>query len=173
MAGASLFQRTLIHASLKHENSCRSRQWQEKNNPFNNELLKDERSQFWQSTLDIYRQLRAGVGTCGPRDHFTMMALLRSENPSGMRAKLRTVAATNNRVHMPRSLYCCLFAPHIHLGVVLCAHPVRGEPRIQRNANREVATARNRIFITRVITLHRSVISRHGGNTSREISFAS
>jgi len=29
---------------------------------------------------------------------------LRSEIPSGMSAKLRTVAASNNRVHMPRSL---------------------------------------------------------------------
>jgi len=38
--------------------------------------------------------------------------LLRSEIPSGMCAKLRTVAASNNRVHMPWSLYYCLFAPH-------------------------------------------------------------
>ena len=39
--------------------------------------------------------------------------LLRSEIPSGICAKLRTVAASNNRVHMPWSLYYCLFAPHI------------------------------------------------------------
>ena len=39
--------------------------------------------------------------------------LLRSEIPSGKCAKLRTVAASNNRVHMPWSLYHCLFAPHI------------------------------------------------------------
>jgi len=32
-----------------------------------------------------------------------------------------------------------LFAPHIY-GVVLRAHAVRGEPRIQRNAGGEVAT---------------------------------
>jgi len=38
-----------------------------------------------------------------------------------------------------RSLYYCLFAPHIY-GVVLRAHSVRGEPRVQRNANGEVAT---------------------------------
>jgi len=38
---------------------------------------------------------------------------LRSEIPSGMCAKLRTVVASNNRVHMPWSLYYCLFAPHI------------------------------------------------------------
>jgi len=28
----------------------------------------------------------------------------------------------------------------IYMGVILRAHPVRGEPHIQRNANREVAT---------------------------------
>ena len=39
--------------------------------------------------------------------------LLRSEIPSGICAKPRTVAASNNRVHMPWSLYYCLFAPHI------------------------------------------------------------
>jgi len=39
--------------------------------------------------------------------------LLRSEIPSGMCAKLCTVAANNNRVHMLWSLYFCLFAPHI------------------------------------------------------------
>jgi len=41
--------------------------------------------------------------------------LLRSESPSGKCAKLRTVAASNNRVHMPRSLYHCLFALHIYI----------------------------------------------------------
>jgi len=50
---------------------------------------------------------------------------------SSMFAKLRAVAASNNRVHMPWSLYC-LFAPRIHI-VVLHAHPVRGESHIQCN----------------------------------------
>jgi len=49
------------------------------------------------------------------------------------------VAASNNRVHAPRSLYYCLFVPRIYI-VALCAHPVRGESHIQCNANREVAT---------------------------------
>ena len=39
--------------------------------------------------------------------------LLRSENPSGKCAKLHTVVASNNRDHALRSLYYCLFAPHI------------------------------------------------------------
>jgi len=42
-----------------------------------------------------------------------VIALLRSEIPSSICAKLRTVAARNNRVHMPWSLYYCLFAPRI------------------------------------------------------------
>jgi len=59
--------------------------------------------------------------------------LLRTESLSGMCAKLRTVATSNNRVHPTRSLCYYLFAPHIY-GVVLRTHSVRGEPRIQRNA---------------------------------------
>jgi len=39
--------------------------------------------------------------------------LLRLEILSGMCAKLRTVAVSNNRVHMLWSLYYCLFMPHI------------------------------------------------------------
>jgi len=46
---------------------------------------------------------------------------------------------SNVRAYTPRSFYCCLFAPHIY-GVVLRAYSARGERRIQRNANREVAT---------------------------------
>ena len=41
------------------------------------------------------------------------MLLLRSEIPNGLCAKLRTLAASNNRVHMPWLLYYCLFAPQI------------------------------------------------------------
>jgi len=36
------------------------------------------------------------------------------------------------------SVFAC--SRHIYMGVILRAHPVRGESRIQRNANREVAT---------------------------------
>jgi len=45
------------------------------------------------------------------------------------------------------SLYYCLFAPHIY-GVVFRAHSVLGELRIQRNANREVATIRWSVHCT-------------------------
>ena len=95
--------------------------------------------------------------------------LLRSEIPSGMCAKLRTVAASNNRHHPTRSLsslplagtincstgsqvlfevtkitpsgslYYCLFAPHTYI-FVLRTHPVRGESHNQRNTTGEVAT---------------------------------
>jgi len=67
------------------------------------------------------------------------MIVLRSEIPSGMCAKLRTVAASNNRDHPTRSLCYCLFAPLIYI-VVLRAHFVRGESHNQRNATGEVAT---------------------------------
>ena len=73
-------------------------------------------------------------------DGLKRLALLRSGSPSGMCANLRTVAASNNKVHPTRWLYYCLFAPNIY-GVVLRAHSVRGEPLIQRNASGEVATA--------------------------------
>ena len=56
-----------------------------------------------------------------------------------MDAKLRTVVASNNTVSPTRSLFDCLFAPHI-CGVVLRVHSVHGEPRIQRNDSGVVAT---------------------------------
>jgi len=61
------------------------------------------------------------------------------KSPSGICAKLHTVAASSNRVRMPWSLYYCLFVPHTCI-VVLRAHPVRGESHIQRNNNGEVVT---------------------------------
>jgi len=55
------------------------------------------------------------------------------------------MAASNNRVHAPQSLYCCLFAQRIYI-VVLHAHPVHGESHIQRNATEEVATTSPRFY---------------------------
>ena len=49
-------------------------------------------------------------------------ALLRSGSPSGKCAKLRTVAASNNRDHTPWSLCYCLFAPHMCIWVLFFAH---------------------------------------------------
>ena len=40
--------------------------------------------------------------------------LLRSESSSGKCAKRHTVAASNNRDYLTRSLYYCFFAPHIY-----------------------------------------------------------
>jgi len=40
--------------------------------------------------------------------------VLVSESPSSKCTKLHTVAASNNRDHMPWSRYYCLFAPHIY-----------------------------------------------------------
>jgi len=58
--------------------------------------------------------LHAVYGFCNYPSTYGLV-LLRSEIPSGICAKLRTVAASNNRVHMPWSLYYCLFAPHISM----------------------------------------------------------
>jgi len=55
----------------------------------------------------------------GPRFRCTLV-VLRSESPSGICEKLRTVAASNNRDHAPRSLNYCLFAPHVC--ILLFAH---------------------------------------------------
>jgi len=41
-----------------------------------------------------------------------LLVLLQSESLSSKRAKLHTVAASNNRDHAPQSLYHCLFVPH-------------------------------------------------------------
>jgi len=57
---------------------------------------------FWR--LDLARLTHHGHSTI----------LLQSESPSSMCAKLHTVAASNNRDNMPRSLYYCLLAPHIY-----------------------------------------------------------
>jgi len=49
--------------------------------------------------------------------------VLRSENPSGKYAKLHTVAASNNRNHLARSLYYCLFTAHAtFIWVLFFAH---------------------------------------------------
>jgi len=56
-----------------------------------------------------------------------------------MCAKLRTVVASNNRDHTRNSLtiaYLC----YTYDGVILHAHPVRGESHNQRNTTEEVAT---------------------------------
>ena len=67
------------------------------------------------------------------------LLLLRSEIPSGMCAELRTVAASNNRVHRrDHSIIAC--SRHLHNGVILHAHPVRGESHNQRNTTGEIAT---------------------------------
>ena len=66
------------------------------------------------------------------------ISLLWSEIPSGMCAKLRTAAASNNRDHASQSH--CLLAPHTYI-FVLRAHPVCGESHNQRNTTGEVATS--------------------------------
>ena len=78
------------------------------------------------------------------------------KSQSGMCAKLRTVAASNNRVHALQSLYYCLFAPRMYI-VVLRTHPVCGESHIQCNATREVATTSPPSFLQWTAPIARSL----------------
>jgi len=94
---------------------------------------------FLQRTTPIARSFVWRLNSTQPPHPGHSTILLRSEIPSGMCAKLRTAAASNNRDHPTRSLYYCLFAPRIYI-FVLRAHPVRGESHNQRNAAGEVAT---------------------------------
>jgi len=83
----------------------------------------------------IFSQSRDGVGVKNFRLGTPLEwgcwsnIVLSWERPSSMCAKLRTVAASNNRNHAPWSLCYCLFTPHIY-GVVLRVHSVHGEPHI-------------------------------------------
>ena len=79
---------------------------------------------------------------------------LRSEIPSGICAKLRTVAASNNRVHIPWSLYYCLFAPRIcmvlfftHIPFVV-NHTINATPleRLQQHPLLFTTSRTNRTF---------------------------
>jgi len=57
------------------------------------------------------------------------------------------LAASNNRDHVPRSLFRCLFAPHIR-GIYLRAHSVRGELRILAQGQQSGYNSRNVVNLT-------------------------
>ena len=90
--------------------------------------------------------------------------VLRSEIPSGMCAKLRTVAASNNIIMLAISLtIACL--RYIYNGVILHAHPVRGESHNQRNTTGEVATT-SPPFYNEPYRLHVLYVKAELGTTS-------
>jgi len=68
--------------------------------------------------------------------------LLWLDRPSSKCAKLYTAASSNNKDPTSCSSYVCLLGPH---GVVLHAHPVRGESHIHHNTNSEAATLAARL----------------------------
>ena len=84
-------------------------------------------------------------------DHMTI--LLRSQSPSGKRAKLHTDSKQQWRSHaVIAQLQCCLFAPLIYIYVLFLGHmPFRGASRIRHRAGREATTA-NWTFVPK--TLH-------------------
>ena len=65
--------------------------------------------------------------------------LLRSKSPSGMWQSFTLwEEATIEITRRDHSIIAC--SRHVHMGVVLHPHPVRGESQIWSNASREVAT---------------------------------
>jgi len=54
--------------------------------------------------------------------NITSHLVLRSEIPSGICAKLHTVAASNNRVHVPWSLYYIACSRHVYIWVLFFPH---------------------------------------------------
>ena len=71
--------------------------------------------------------------------------------PERQCAKFHTVAASNNRDRDHFNIAC---SGHLHISAILSAHPVRGVSRIQRTANREVATL-SCIFVQTVLICQR------------------
>jgi len=62
------------------------------------------------------------VNTIDRIGQVTSMILLRWENLSSKCAKLHIVAAIKNRDHLTRSLFSCLFAPHIYRFYPSCTY---------------------------------------------------
>jgi len=62
--------------------------------------------------------------------------LLWSGSSSSKCANLHTVAASNNRDHSTRSLHYCMVTPHIYMGVIIHAHPVRGRVDWFKSSNK-------------------------------------
>jgi len=76
---------------------------------------------------------------CTYRDHGSGRDTVAIGKPSGMCTKLRTVPhATIEITCRDHSVIAC--SRHLYMGVVLHAHSVRGEPRIQPNDSGELAT---------------------------------
>ena len=81
--------------------------------------------------------------------------LLRSEISSGMCAKLRTVAASNNR-DPARNLSAC--SRYLYNGVILHAHPVRGESHINATPPERLQQLLSRLNLE-IFTLHHCAIN--------------
>ena len=84
-----------------------------------------------------------------------VIQLLRSEISSGMCAKLRTVAASNNR-DPARNLSAC--SRYLYNGVILHAHPVRGESHINATPPERLQQLLSRLNLE-IFTLHHCAIN--------------
>jgi len=98
-----------------------------------------EETYAWRLNAANSRRRRSNMANSPPKfPKLVSLLVLGSEIPSGMCAKLRTVATSNNRHHPLNLSYYCLLATRTDI-FVLRAHPVRGEPHTQRNVTGEVA----------------------------------
>ena len=94
---------------------------------------------FLQRTTPIARSSCEGLNSAQPPHPGHSTILLQSEIPSGMCANLRTVAASKIEIMLAISLIIAC-SRYIYYGVILRAHPVRGESHNQRNTTGEIAT---------------------------------
>jgi len=70
----------------------------------------------------------------------SIFLVLRSRSFSSAYAKLHTLAANNNRSHLTRSIYYCLFASCIFVYCSLCTSRLWWITHFQRNTNWEFAS---------------------------------
>jgi len=70
----------------------------------------------------------------------SIFLVLQSKRSSSKCAELHTVAASNNRDHSTRSLYYCLFAPHI---ILCCSSHTSRSWRIAVSAQRQLRVCNN------------------------------
>jgi len=79
------------------------------------------------------------VAAINNRDHEITLVVTISKNYQLFTSFTSIIGDNSPRsLHRDHSIIACL--PHIHMGVILQAHPVCRESHNERNANREVAT---------------------------------
>jgi len=97
---------------------------------------------------------------------WTTITALRSEIPSGMCAKLRTVATIEIMIAISLTIAC---SRYVFNGVILRAYPVRGESHDQRNTTGKVATTDYHIQMRLAKTQRKQHLFEKQNNTKTKI----